>query len=147
MGRVAGQMRRLSRVAAVILTGIALARPASAGEAGEGAPVPVPSGEEVHWIETIRDSQGPAGLTLRFRFLAPGIGGGPPISQEAAQADMQALCDGFALSRVPETGPKPAQIIISLSDRLVPFGETDDDAVQYFEAYSIEDGACVWELF
>lgn len=147
MGRVAGQMRRLSGMALVILTGIVPAWPASAGAAGEGAPVPVPSGEEVHWIETIRDSQGPAGLTLRFRFLAPGIGGGSPISQEAAQADMQALCDGFALSRVPETGSRPAQIIISLSDRLVPFGETDDDAVQYFEAYSIEDGACVWELF
>lgn len=147
MGCAAGQLRSLSRVALAILTGIALVRPASAEEAGGSAPIPVPSGEEVHWIETIRDSQGPAGLTLRFRFLAPGIGGESPVSQEAAQADMQALCDGFALSRVPGVGPKPAQIIISLSDRPVPFGETDDDAVQYFEAYSIEDGACVWELF
>lgn len=147
MGPAAGQLQRLSRVALAILTGLALARPASAEVAGGGAPVPVPSGEEVHWIETIRDSQGPAGLTLRFRFLAPAIGGGSPVSQEAAEADMQALCDGFALPRVPDVGPRPAQIVISLSDRLVPFGETDDEAVQYFEAYSIEDGACVWELF
>ncbi|MDH5531341.1 MAG: DUF6497 family protein, partial [Paracoccaceae bacterium] len=33
------------------------------------------------------------------------------------------------------------------SDRVVPFGESDPEATQYFEAFSIADGTCIWEAF
>jgi hypothetical protein len=60
---------------------------------------------------------------------------------------MLALCNDYAIARLPTPGPVPAQIVIVLSDREVPFGETVPEATQYFEAYSIADGACLWEPF
>ena len=54
---------------------------------------------------------------------------------------------GFALPRIDPHGPQPAQVIISLSDRPVPFGEVEPDVTQFFEAYRIENGACIWEMF
>lgn len=146
MGRAAGRMQGLARGLLAVLLMSAFARPVSAQD-GEGEPIPVPSGQEVRWIDSISDAPGPEGLTMRFRFLAPQIGGDDPIDQDLAAADMQALCDEFALPRLSVIGPRPAQVIISLSDRVVPFGETDEEAVQFFEAYSVVDGVCEWELF
>lgn len=60
---------------------------------------------------------------------------------------MEVLCNEFALPRLPATGPAPAQIIISLSDRAVAFGEPAPEATQFFEAYTIIDGRCQWEPF
>jgi len=112
------------------------------------APVPVPSGQEVRFVDLIRSEPGPEGLTLRFRFIAPAIAReGGTIDADTAQADMLVLCNDYALPRLPTPGPTPAQIIIVLSDREVPFGETVPDVTQYFEAYSLTDGTCMWEPF
>lgn len=110
--------------------------------------VPVPSGQMVTWVDTIQGEPGPEGLTMRFRFLAPSIAASSgTISPETAQADMQVLCDSFALPRIAVPGPMPSQIIISLSDRPIEFGAADPGVTQFFEAYSISDGACHWEIF
>ncbi|WP_347310372.1 DUF6497 family protein [Defluviimonas sp. SAOS-178_SWC] len=107
-----------------------------------------PSGQEISFLETVQSAPGTEGLAVRFRFVAPGITKvGGSVDAEAAQADMLWLCDTYALPRLPSTGPAPAQIVISLSDRAVLFGEAAPDATQFFEAYSIEDGHCVWEPF
>ncbi len=108
-------------------------------------PIPVPSGQAVTLIDVIQDTAGPSGLTVRFRFLAPAIAEG--IDFETAAADMADLCSTYALPRISATGPVPAQIVVSLHDRVLPFGEAAPGAVQYFEAYRIEDGACIWEMF
>jgi Family of unknown function (DUF6497) len=109
--------------------------------------VDVPSGQPVTLIDTVLNEPGPAGVTIRYRFLAPEIAPGASISFDTAVIDIAALCDSYALPRLTDTDPAPDQIIISLSDRLVPFGQTDPEATQYFEAYRIENGTCVWELF
>ncbi len=106
--------------------------------------VPVPSGQAVTLQEVIWNVPGAQGLTLRFRFVAPGLAG---LDLETALADMQALCDSFAAPRVTDFGPVPQQIIISLSDAARPFGEAAPDAVQYFEAYRMENDACIWEIY
>lgn len=107
-----------------------------------------PSGQAISFLETVQSAPGPGGLTVRFRFIAPGIAkAGGSVDAEAAQADMLWLCDSYAVPRLPQGGPVPAQIVISLSDRAVPFGETAPDATQFFEAYRVEDGHCVWEPF
>lgn len=62
-------------------------------------------------------------------------------------ADLTALCESFALPRIPATGPMPQQIVISLADRPVPFGQADPEATQFFEAFRPENGRCVWEGF
>ena len=115
---------------------------------GDAAAIAVPSGQAVTLQDVIWNAAGPDGLTLRFRFLAPQIAReAGDVDFETASADMLALCQTFALPRLAELGPQPQQIIISLADRVVPFGETSPDATQYFEAYSIENGTCIWEMF
>ncbi len=59
---------------------------------------------------------------------------------------MQALCETYALPRIGGMVPEPQQIVIVLADRAVPFGEAAPEAVQFFEAYRPENGACIWEL-
>jgi hypothetical protein len=121
---------------------------ASETETRAGDLIPVPSGQEVRFLDVIHGEPGPEGLTTRFRFVAPAIArDGGTVNVEAAQEDMAALCSGFALPRIANTGPQPTQIIIVLSDREVAFGETVPEATQYFEAYSLADGMCVWEPF
>jgi hypothetical protein len=66
---------------------------------------------------------------------------------ETTADDMQALCDGYALPRVEGMVPKPQQVIISLASEAVPFGQPAPEVVQFFEAYRIADGACVWAAF
>ena len=114
----------------------------------EDVPIPVPSGQTVTYFETIQNAQGPEGLTYRFRFIAPAIArDGGTVDAETALEDMAALCESFALPALPVSGPVPAQIIISLADRPVPFGEPAPEATQFFEAFRPEDGACIWEGF
>ena len=117
-----------------------------AARAEEG--IAVPSGQPVQFLEVIRDARGPAGLTYRFRFVAPEIAKGDGLVDfETAAADMDALCQEFALDRVSGIGPKPAQIIISLASEETVFGDAAPEVTQYFEAYRVEDGTCIWEGF
>lgn len=136
---------------------------ADEGEAaGAGAPAPLrplaiaadgaitaPSGQVVTFVEAIRDPAGANGLAIRFRFLAPGIArSGGKVTADAAQDDMQALCDGYALPQLSGAAdPLPVHVIISLSDRTVAFGEADPDATQFFESFRPENGRCIWEAF
>lgn len=109
-----------------------------------GELIPVPSGQVVTLIDTVGDAPGPEGLTLRFRFLAPDIAG---LDFEVVAGDMRALCEGFALPRIPSPGPAPSQIVISIADRVIPFGDSAPEATQFFDAFTIENGHCIWEPF
>ena len=117
-------------------------------EPGGGLAVKVPSGQEISLLEVIWNVAGPEGMATRFRFLAPAIArDGGSVGFDLAEGDMAYLCQNFALPRLATNMPVPSQIIISLSDREVPFGQSDPDATQFFEAYTVEDGACIWEVF
>ena len=105
----------------------------------------VPSGQPVHFMEMLWDRPG-GGLIYRFRFIAPEIGQ-EGREYEDVEADMQFLCESFALPRVANTGPQPSQIVISFSQEEVEFGVTTADITQFFEAYRIEDEACILEFF
>ena len=142
----------LARIAvmAAVLAGSAAAQEAVVElvvEPGYGARIEVPSGQEITLQDVIWNAPGPDGLALRFRFLAPGIAPGGGVDFETAAADMQHLCDTYALPRIADQGPHPEQVIISLSDVAVAFGEAAPEATQFFESFRIEDGVCVWEIF
>ena len=142
-------MRGVASLAWIAVCGPLLAQ--TSGEtvvaAEDAGPIDVPSGQPVTPIDVITDAAGPAGLTVRFRFLAPEIAPDASIGFDTATSDMAAICETYALPRLIDADPQPAQIIISMADRLVPFGQTDPDATQFFEAYRIEDGQCLWEMF
>jgi hypothetical protein len=108
-------------------------------------PIPVPSGQTVTLLDVVLNAPGPMGATARFRFVAPGIGDGS-VDFDMAAADMEALCNSYALPRVAGTVPAPAQIVISLSAAPVEFG-APTDIVQFFEAYRIDGETCIWEVF
>jgi hypothetical protein len=115
---------------------------------GGAAPIIVPSGQHITLQDVVWNAPGPDGLTLRFRFIAPDISAeGGVVDFETASQDMLWLCQNYALPRVSNTGPQPAQIIISLSDTETPFGQAAPDATQFFEAYSLKDGICTWEVY
>jgi hypothetical protein len=116
----------------------------SVADGGSDQLIAVPSGLAVALQEVIWNVPGTQGLTLRFRFVAPDLG---KLDVETALTDMQALCDSYAAPRLTDFGPVPEQIIISLANAALPFGEAAPDAVQYFEAYRIENGACIWEIY
>jgi hypothetical protein len=119
----------------------------SAGGCDEGpseTALSVPSGREVQLQDVVTNAPGTKGAAARFRFVAPGLG---LDDSEAATADMQALCDTYALPRIDGMVHAPQQIIISLASEAVPFGDAAPETIQFFEAYSVKDGACIWEAF
>ncbi len=107
----------------------------------------VPSGQAVKLAEVLQDET-LGELWLRFRFIAPKI-----AHKEASfeinrmTADMDHLCDTVALSYVRDHQLHPERIAISMSDRLVPFGDADPSATQFFELYSLDAATCIWEAF
>lgn len=112
-----------------------------------GAQVAVPSGQDVHYLDTITDAPGQGGITYRFRFVAPAIARtGGTMTAETSSEDMLALCNTYALANLPDGG-KPDEIIISLADRPTTFGEAAPEATQFFESFGIADGKCAWQLF
>lgn len=112
------------------------------------ADIIVPSGQQITLLDVVMDAPGPEGLTARFRFVAPAIAReSGTVDFEAASADMLALCQDYVLPRLANIGPVPAQVVVSLSDRPTAFGEADPEATQFFEAYRIENGNCIWEAF
>ncbi|WP_414897819.1 DUF6497 family protein [Rhodovulum sp. YEN HP10] len=127
---------------ALLLAGAVLALGAT------GEVVELPSGQSATHFDTITGEPGPAGLTVRFRFLVPGIARDlARMPATLAQGDMDYLCAEYALPRLADSGPEPAQIVITLMDRPVPFGQPDPEATQFFEAYRPEAGRCIWEGF
>ena len=106
--------------------------------------IALPSGQVATLVETIRDAAGTAGLTDRFRFVAPWLAG---AEYEDVVPDLDWLCDAVALPRVISSVPPPNQIVVSLADRALNFGASDPDALQFFESYAVVDGACVPEFF
>ena len=114
---------------------------------GDDIPISVPSGQLVTLQDVVWNAQGVAGLTLRFRFVAPGIAPGKTVDFETASADMLALCQTYAIPRMADFGPQVQQIIISLADRAVAFGASEPDATQFFEAYRVEGETCIWEIY
>lgn len=105
----------------------------------------VPSGQAVTFQEMLWDRPG-GGLIYRFRFVTPEIGS---VGRDYVdvEPDMAFLCETFAIPRLAEIGPQPNQIVISFSQTATEFGVADPDIVQFFEAYRVEGGACILEIF
>ncbi len=134
-----GLRRSLLCLATTVLVGAG-----GCDEGPDATAIKVPSGREVTLLDVITNVPGTEGAAARFRFVAPGL---TPDDSEAASADMQALCDTYALPKVEGMVPAPQQIIISLAAKPVPFGEAAPDITQFFEAYTLKNGACIWEVF
>lgn len=136
---------RSAFVAGVVL----LATASSAAVAEEDFAIPaLPSGLQVEILEQFLDIKPDGELTYaRFRFLAPDLAGEGAPDFEARLADMDVLCRDYALPHINVTPEKVDRIVISFTDRPTEFGVANPEATQFFESYSIENGACIWGDF
>lgn len=105
----------------------------------------LPSGRQV-WLQEVLTNEPSEGLAYRFRFVSEGFST-ETADLEGLESDLDYLCNTYAIPRLPVIGPMPGQIIISLADKVSEFGIFDPDVSQVFEAYSVEDGHCIWEPF
>lgn len=133
----------LRSLAWVALTLPGLAHAAAADD------IALPSGAKVAFLDAIWEEPGPAGVTARFRFIDPSLGARLTGSTafQTLQPDTAFLCENIALEQIAGHDPAPAQIIISISDRAIVFGDPDPSVKQVFEAYSIQGSDCIWEAF
>lgn len=117
---------------------------------GDPVDLSLPSGQSVIFHEALQEVQGDvgAGQVYRFRFVAHQIAAGADaLSFDDVAQDMQVLCEVFALPSLDRLNAAPDRVIISLSQQPIDFGVTAPDLIQYFEAYIIEDGHCIWEIY
>ena len=107
--------------------------------------IDVPSGQPLELYEVLVDDLG-AETWIRFRFIAPEIARETgTITYEQAEPDMAALCQTLAIPYIAEYELDGQVVVISMSDRATEFGVPDPEATQFFEAYRLQNGVCVWE--
>jgi hypothetical protein len=114
------------------------------GSSAAAQRVAVPSGTDVSLYDVILE---PETQVARFRFLVPDIGGDDGVSFSDAVPDIQYLCDQIVLPGLAENGWTTGDVVISLSAAEVQFGVASPNVVQYFQPFSIQAGACMWEDF
>lgn len=100
-----------------------------------------PSGQAVALYERVPE---PDVAQVRYRFLAPELGS---QHYDAVAADLPWLCTNVALPDLRALGLAADLVVISVGDRVVPLGQMDAEAVQYFDAFRITDGTCTLEVF
>ncbi len=136
-------MARLLQILNIAALGGTLAGAAMAG--AEETPA-VPSGQTLYLQESLYETRRDTSRVLRLRYVMPAISQ-VPLGYGALEADFPYLCAEAALPALAKSGETVAQVIISLADRETPFGEPAPEATQFFEAFRVEDGACIWEGF
>ncbi|SHK00675.1 hypothetical protein SAMN05444000_1176 [Shimia gijangensis] len=124
--------------------GGAYAGPATAGDLKEV--LTVPSGYEFHLQEMLFETRQDNSEVARFRYVMPIIGQ-EGVTFDDVEFDFLFLCEVEALRSLEKQSKTVDQVIISLSDRETEFGATTSVATQFFEAYSVKDGSCIWEGF
>lgn len=122
---------------------IALALSLLAG-ASDAQQVTVPSGMDTTLYDVILE---PDAKIARFRFLAPAIAGDNAVSFLDALPDIEFLCADVVLPGLAANGWTEGEVVISLSAQEVAFGVVVPEVVQYFQPFSIQAGACIWEDF
>lgn len=84
------------------------------------------------------------GNVAHLRLVAEGRQGALSFEEVAPLFD--GLCANFA-ARLTAERQSPAEIVVTIADRELPFGEAAPEAIQFFELYDFEDGACIWRAF
>ena len=111
----------------------------------EEALTAVPSGLELTLLEQFLEDQPDGTQWARFRFVAPELSAG--IGYGRVAEDFGHICTEYALPQLQQAGETVSQVVISLSSQALEFGATAPGTVQFFEAFSVETGRCIWEAF
>lgn len=139
--------RTKSQVAvSAIGVGLVVFLPAGSSVAAQQV-VEVPSGQTVNLTEVLVE-QAQRETWVRFRFVAPQIAReGGDVTFDTAASDIDHLCQNMVVPYLNEHSITPERVVISMSDRDVPFGQANPEATQFFEAYRLDGADCIWEEF
>jgi len=105
----------------------------------------VPSGNDIHLQEILFETRQDNTEVARFRYVMPLIRQGVEFAEIVD--DFEHLCIGVAVPYLAIEGKEVDQVIISMADRETEFGVTTTLATQFFEAFAVENGSCIWEGF
>jgi hypothetical protein len=133
-------MMRIGAIAALAALGFT---PGAATAAGTG--VQLPSGLEAGLMEGFVEVQPDGARWARFRYVMPALA--ETADFDSVQQDFVVLCEAQALPMLSDAGEQVSQVIVSLMDKPLEFGQSDPGTVQYFETFAIRDGRCIWEEF
>ncbi len=110
----------------------------------EETPV-VPSGNDLQLQEILYETRADSSRVARFRYVMPLIRQGVEFAE--LEQDFFHLCIGVAVPYLAIEGETVDQVIISMADRETDFGVLSTLGTQYFEAFSVQNGTCIWEGF
>jgi hypothetical protein len=140
LARVGGTKMRIASLSSV-LAALFVAGSAAFGQMS----VAVPSGQAIEFFEQrVDDATG----AVRLRFLAPDLD--DPLKRpsfEDITLDLEMLCREFGVKTTLEDGLENTQIVISLSSEKVEYGVINSEVEQVFEAFSVQNGTCMLEMF
>lgn len=135
--------QRATQLGAIAAFGGALTGAATAGVLEETPAVP--SGNDIQLQEILFETRDDATRVVRFRYVMPLIRQGVAFAD--IEQDFFHLCIGVAVPYLAIQNETVDQVIISMADRETDFGVISHLAQQYFEAFSVQDGTCIWEGF
>ncbi|KAB7615416.1 hypothetical protein F9L33_01220 [Amylibacter sp. SFDW26] len=108
---------------------------------------PVPSGQSLEVFEETFHTTTPTRRQFYLGILAPAITEGGEVGFEAANADIDVLCEDYALNKAqnPNDGLDAAhEVVIRLMDKPIKYGDSNPDIRQYMGFYDISEGLCEW---
>ena len=129
---------------ALLLGGLAQCEDSAAG----GVAATAPSGLSHDLQEMVLEPQGaPMGSVrvVRLRYVAVEIADESAMGFEKIEGDFKWLCQTDGIARRDKSAPNAEQIVISIASEPVAFGEIAPSVVQYFDAFRIENGDCIWD--
>lgn len=126
---------------------LVMAQPASSQDETKEGRLVLPSGltAQLQEMLTSAPERPGGGPVYRFRFVGPDFTGAEDVAR--VTKDLEYLCNVFAVPRLPASGPSPGRIVVSLADKPSEFGMFDPGVMQVFESFSVQDQACIWEMF
>lgn len=122
----------------MMVAAMALAGPLAAQNA-------LPSGFDAELMEGFVEVQPDGARWARFRYVMPALS--DEAEFDKVQSDFAVLCDSAALPMLDAAGEEVSQVVVSLMDKPLEFGQSDPGTVQYFEVFTIREGRCIWEEF
>lgn len=112
----------------------------------------LPSGRTAELCDILPEAQAIGSATwLVVRMVVPelpgpGAGAGTGAGGQTRHADHDWVCGEIALPAAEGLDPAPERIVVQLMAAPFVRGEPAPGITQSIEAYSIRDGACIWEL-
>lgn len=115
---------------------------------GTDAEAPPEAGTSIATAEQTDDSPAPH---IQLRVMGRGHDAGTqqpaPWQTDPITQDLHWLCRHYALPRIASPAPRPSQIVISITERPLPFGQFSSDTTQVFESFILppDRADCLWE--